>query len=135
MLCIPDYHRVTEVWVRNWCVKHVCPYGKITCSSQSVTNVFCTYRRWNDKSLAWFRRLSCPANTANTLCTVPINGGLNAPNETAWCQHYYNATNCTDIRDAAQEYATTRILLIYYLNAIWGVLFIALVSPPLSVTS
>lgn len=76
-----DYHRVTHVWVRHW---------------------------WYLESMAWFRLVFCAPETYNSMCMVPINGGSpQVDSEEAWCKIHYplaaNATECTEIRDAAQN--------------------------------
>ena len=81
-----DYHRVTQVWVRHW---------------------------WYLPSMAWFRRVFCADGTYNTLCVVPIGGGEDSIDELQWCSDTFNATNCTEIRDLAQQEAT-RFMIIFY---------------------
>lgn len=81
-----DYHRVTQVWVKHW---------------------------WYLPSMAWFRKEFCVNGTYQTLCVVPI-GGQNFTNEEQWCSVYFNATNCMEIRDLAQNEATRFMYIFYY---------------------
>ena len=82
-----DYHRVTQVWVRHW---------------------------WYLPSMAWFRKEFCVDDTYETLCLVPIDGGQNFTSEELWCLDTFNATNCVDIRDAAQTEAARFMSIFYY---------------------
>jgi len=86
VISLIDYHRVTTVFVRHW---------------------------WQTPSMAWFRKVFCPDGTYNTLCIVPIDGGIIFPTEEEWCMHYYEAINCTVIRDTAQD-RTVRSAFIFY---------------------
>ena len=81
-----DYHRVTQVWVRHW---------------------------WYLPSMAWLRKAFCEDGTFNTLCVVPVDGGENSTSELQWCVDTFNSTNCTDIRDSAQN-EVTRFMYIFY---------------------
>ena len=97
MIGLFDYFRVTSVWIKHW---------------------------WRDETLAWFRRVFCePAETANTLCAVPITA-----NDTEYCINMFNSTECESIRANAQERMENVMLGYYYLNAVWGVCLIVLVS-------
>jgi hypothetical protein len=82
-----DYHRVTEVWVRHW---------------------------WYLPSMAWFRKLSCEADTYNTLCLVPSLGGQNFSSENEWCLDLFNSTKCSEIQDSAQSMVTKYLYSFYY---------------------
>lgn len=94
-----DYHRVTEVWVVHW---------------------------WGVKQFSWFRNKYCMEGTADTLCVVPIKGGPDFDTEDDWCQSLYDSTDCTDIRDEAQQ-ATSFWLWIFYTSlATWGCIFMFL---------
>ena len=121
-----DYHNVTAIWVTHWCDR------KNGMFFIYIFDLLCfhgfVYFRWDDSTLAWFRLRTCAPNTANTLCTVPINGGAYFPNETEWCEFHYQANNCTEIRNEAQSETTNRILFFYYLCALWGMIFVILVS-------
>ena len=94
-----DYHRVTKVWIRHW---------------------------WRAPTLAAFRKAFCLGETYNSKCLVPL-GGAPFLDETNWCQHFFNATDCTQIRDDAQAKVFRWTFLYYTLNGVWGVLLIALV--------
>ena len=63
--------------------------------------------------------------TANTLCTVPI--GANFSQEVEWCLENYNSTQCTRIRNEAQEESTNWLLAFYYCNASWALAITAMV--------
>lgn len=86
--------------------------------------------------MAYFREIFCSEGTANTLCNVPVGGGVVFPNgtgflfqnETAWCKILYDATNCTAIRDEAQQDMLTFSYIFYNVNAGWGLLLVLLVS-------
>jgi hypothetical protein len=92
-----DYHQVTKVWIAHW---------------------------WRAPTMAYFRWLSCPDGTYNTKCLVPVK--LPAE-EAAWCQLYFNATDCTEIREKAQDQLFKWTYLYYNLNGVWGVLLLLLV--------
>lgn len=94
-----DYHRVTKVWIRHW---------------------------WRAPTMAFFRKIFCQDGTYNNKCLVPL-GGAPFLNETSWCWNFFNATNCTQIRNDAQEKVFRWTYLYYTLNGVWGVLLIALV--------
>jgi hypothetical protein len=94
-----DYHRVTDVWIRHW---------------------------WLTPSFDWFRQQFCLEGTANTECTVPIDGGAEFDSEDEWCSFYYNATNCAQIKiDAQKEMAAVSYVFLTS-NAIWGLLLVCL---------
>lgn len=79
---------------------------------------------WRDETLAWFRRYFCePQETANTLCAPPV--GVNV---TGWCLLHFNSTECGPIRDEAQSKMLRFMLSFYYVNAVWGVCLVMLVS-------
>lgn len=78
--------------------------------------------------MAYFRQLFCAEGTANSLCIVPVGGGVLFSNETEWCDTLYGATNCTSIRDEAQQDMLTFSYLFYHVNAGWGLLLLLLVS-------
>lgn len=78
--------------------------------------------------MAWFREVYCEEGTAESLCMVPVYGEGNAQNETEWCQRNYNATNCTEIRDAAQAEVAGLMSWFYNANLAWGCALIAVVS-------
>lgn len=89
-----DYHRVTEVWVTHW---------------------------WTTAQLSWFRQQFCLPGTANTLCAVPVDGGPDYVSEEAFCRDNYDSTQCTTIRDNAQDDAVFWLLLFYTAVASWSV--------------
>jgi len=70
-----DYNQVMEVWTKHW---------------------------WDDKSLSWYRELFCDEGTAHGKCMVPVLGGANYEDESAWCMAHFDATDCQDIRARAQ---------------------------------
>ena len=94
-----DYHRVTDVWIRHW---------------------------WLTPSFDWFRQQFCLEGTANTECTVPIEGGAEFESEDEWCSFYYNVTTCSQIKlDAQKEMAAVSYVFLTA-NAIWGLLLVCL---------
>jgi hypothetical protein len=94
-----DYHRVTDVWVRHW---------------------------WRTENLSWFRQQSCPEGTANEECYVPIGGGEEFESEDAWCLANHNSTDCTMIRDEAQDQMKRGLYIFYTSFAVWGFLVLGL---------
>jgi len=55
---------------------------------------------------------------------VPIRGGLDYDSENEWCLWEYNSTECTEIRDEAQE-ETALILSTFYRSlASWGLVYV-----------
>jgi len=73
--------------------------------------------------MAYFRYWFCqPTETYNSLCAVPVFE--DAVDETQWCIDNHDATNCTAIRDSAQERAARSILWFYTGNAIWTLLLV-----------
>ena len=90
---------LTKVWIRHW---------------------------WRAPTMAFFRKIFCQDGTYNNKCLVPL-GGAPFLNETSWCWNFFNATNCTQIRNDAQEKVFRWTYLYYTLNGVWGVLLIALV--------
>lgn len=97
-----DFYNVTYVWIRQW---------------------------WNVPSMAWFRETYCDPGTSGTLCMVPILSYKNSTySETQWCLDKYEATNCTDIRNAAQDKVEKLMVNFYYANLGWGILLIIVVS-------
>jgi hypothetical protein len=50
---------------------------------------------------SWFREKFCdPSSTADFQCTVPFSDNAT---ETKWCLDNFNATDCTSIRNSAQN--------------------------------
>ena len=78
--------------------------------------------------MAWFRETYCEPGTAGTLCMVPIYPSDADYNETDWCVEQYQATNCSDIRGAAQNEVEDMLILFYNGNVAWGIVFIVVVS-------
>ena len=67
---------------------------------------------WRSPQVAWFRETFCePESTANTLCAAPI-----LRNTTSWCLSNYNATNCAEIRDDAQQRTSSFLYLVNYVS-------------------
>lgn len=97
LIGIFDYHRVTKVWITHW---------------------------WRAPTMAYFRRLSCANGTYNTKCLVPVSL---PEKEAAWCQDYFNATDCTKIRENAQDELFKWTHLYYNLNGVWGIFLLLLV--------
>lgn len=86
-----------------------------------VTRVYVKHW-WRSLQLAWFREVFCEDGTADTLCAVPISD-----NETGWCLENYNSTNCTEIRDDAEEGTTHLLLSLYSFCGAWSLLVLFLV--------
>jgi hypothetical protein len=86
VIALFDIHGVTEVWVRHW---------------------------WYLPSMALFRKVSCAGDTYNTLCVVPVGGRPEYTSEDNWCNDLCNATNCTEIRNEAQDQVVTYMYLFY----------------------
>lgn len=78
--------------------------------------------------MAWFRETYCEPGTAGSLCLVPIYEEGADYNETDWCMDKYQATNCTEIRDAAQDEVEDLMIFFYNSNVAWGFLLIMVVS-------
>ena len=73
--------------------------------------------------MAYFRYWFCqPTDSYNSLCAVPVYE--DAADETQWCIDKYDSTNCTAIRDSAQERAAKSILWFYTGMAIWTLLLV-----------
>lgn len=79
-----------------------------------IVSFFC--RRYLP-SMAWFRELTCDEGTSNSLCVVPVEGGLDFESEEMWCRFNYNVTTCTDIRDRAQADTLKDMMIFYYVCA------------------
>lgn len=126
MIGLFDYFRVTKVWVKHCKLDLGAPrnryYARLLILSFSLC--FDPVAGWRDESLSSFRRAFCePSSTYNTLCAAPeVN------NVTSWCLANFNATDCEDIRDEAQEKVDRFMIAYYYGTAIWGIFLILLVS-------
>jgi hypothetical protein len=72
--------------------------------------------RWLEDQLSWFRDFFCADKTEYSLCLVPIDGGLDYDDEDAWCMAKYYATNCTEIRDKAQD--RMEVYMLFYYTAL-----------------
>mmetsp|Transcript_5831 Transcript_5831/g.13498 ORF Transcript_5831/g.13498 Transcript_5831/m.13498 type:complete len:288 (-) Transcript_5831:95-958(-) len=70
--------------------------------------------------LWWFRDFYCLPGTAESLCTVPIEGGIDFDSEDEWCMERFNETSCTEIRDEAQEKTTFFFSVFNRSLASWG---------------
>ena len=101
-----DYNQVMEVWTKHW---------------------------WDDKSLSWYRGIFCEEGTAQGKCMVPVLGGINHPDEDAWCKAYFNATDCEDIRDEAQYYFVVANYVYFAVNGIWALILAVLMWVTLNV--
>jgi len=77
---------------------------------------------WRSYQLSWFRQIFCQDDSYNTLCVVPLS-----VNETEWCSVHYNATNCTEIRDSAQDRTIFSLNCLYYFSGAWALLLLFLV--------
>eukprot|EP00538_Stauroneis_constricta_P000135 CAMPEP_0119551834 /NCGR_PEP_ID=MMETSP1352-20130426/4968_1 /TAXON_ID=265584 /ORGANISM="Stauroneis constricta, Strain CCMP1120" /LENGTH=1110 /DNA_ID=CAMNT_0007597951 /DNA_START=132 /DNA_END=3464 /DNA_ORIENTATION=+ len=94
-----DYHRVTIVWIQHW---------------------------WQERTLSWFREQYCEDGTAHTLCIVPIDGGPDYATEDDWCMALHNSTECTDIRDDAQDTMEYSLIIFYTCMGAWGICLLVL---------
>ena len=94
-----DYYNVTEVWIRHW---------------------------WLDDNMSWFRFFFCEKGTENNTCLVPIDGGAGYKSEAAWCMAFYESTECTQVRDAAQAWMQRFMLTFYTGLAGWSSVFLGL---------
>lgn len=102
-----DYNQVMSVWTKHW---------------------------WDDKSLSWYRELFCDEGTAQGKCMVPVLGGVNFDDETAWCVKYFNnATDCEDIRDRAQYEFVVAHYIYFTVNGIGALILAALMWVTLNV--
>jgi len=101
-----DYNQVMEVWTKHW---------------------------WDDKSLSWFRELFCDEGTAQGKCMVPVLGGAKYENETEWCEKYFNATDCENIRDGAQYEFKVANYVYFTVNGIGALILAALMWVTLNV--
>lgn len=102
-----DYNQVMTVWTKHW---------------------------WDDKSLSWYRELFCDEGTAQGKCMVPVLGGVNFDDETAWCMEYFNdATDCGDIRDRAQYEFVVANYVYFTANGIGALILAALMWVTLNV--
>ena len=91
-----DHARVTEVWIKF---------------------------SWTDRAMTMFRYWFCQptvTSTYNTLCAVPVFE--DKQDEEQWCLENYESTNCTAIRDDAQDRTKQVLLLGYTCNGIWVLL-------------
>jgi len=79
---------------------------------------------WRSFQLSWFRHAFCEEGTENTCCVVPI---ADNETETAWCLSKCNATNCTQIRDEAQQATSESLSLLYRFSGVWALLLLFLV--------
>mmetsp|Transcript_1815 Transcript_1815/g.2500 ORF Transcript_1815/g.2500 Transcript_1815/m.2500 type:complete len:385 (-) Transcript_1815:40-1194(-) len=70
-----DFFKSNDIWIKHW---------------------------WSTASMGMYRQQYCQADTHNTRCVVPIDGGLNTT-ELQWCIDNFNMTDCTQIRETAQE--------------------------------
>jgi hypothetical protein len=98
MVCLVDYHSVTNIWVTHW---------------------------WNAYQMAWFRRRYCAPGTFNSLCTIPYVYKDGDGDE--WCQVNYNSTACIAIRDEAQQQTNAFLRIFYTFSAFWCLVYIVLV--------
>ncbi len=102
-----DYNQVMTVWTKHW---------------------------WDDKSLSWYRELFCDEGTAQGKCMVPVLGGVNFDDETAWCMEYFNnATDCEDIRNRAQYEFVVANYIYFTANGIGALILAALMWVTLNV--
>jgi hypothetical protein len=62
--------------------------------------------RWSLDSFAQVRNLFCPSDTADSTCACPLLGGP-AANCSIWCISNFDATNCDEIRNSAENDALT----------------------------
>jgi len=88
---------------------------------------------WDEPGMAWFRSKCCEDGTAMTKCTVPIDGGEDYNSEEEWCEDYYNAMDCTIIRDAAQTKFVGLSYVFFTANGVWALLLVALMYVTLCV--
>jgi hypothetical protein len=98
MVCLVDYHAVTNIWVTHW---------------------------WNAQQMAWFRRRYCAPGTFNSLCTVPYVYTGSDGDE--WCQVNYNSTDCIAIRNEAQQQTNAFLRVFYTVSAVWCLIYVVLV--------
>ena len=100
VLNLLDFHGVTRVWIKHW---------------------------WSSESFAWFRSQFC-TEFAHTKCLVPKKGSGDFTSTMAWCQSLYNATDCLEIRENAEEDMTHMAYVVYAVSGAWGILLIILVG-------
>jgi hypothetical protein len=101
LLAGADFYQVTEVWIKHW---------------------------WRVPSMAWFREVYCAPGTAGSKCMVPILHDNSTYTELDWCIENYNATDCTNIRKAAQEEVYDLMSWFYNSSVAWGFALIMVVS-------
>ncbi|GKY94251.1 hypothetical protein MPSEU_000390900 [Mayamaea pseudoterrestris] len=87
------------------------------------TTIIWVQHFWRSPQMAWFRKRHCqPTAYYNTLCTVPM-----VDNETEWCIDNYNSTDCSMVRDSAQEATQISLRVFYTLTAVWSMLQVFIV--------
>ena len=96
-----------------------------------VMNVYAKHW-WDQPGLAWFRTNFCEEGTAMTKCTVPIDGGEGFSSEEGWCKENYNALDCRDIRDRAQDLFDRFSNVFFPANCAWALILVALMFVTLS---
>ncbi|KAL7518360.1 hypothetical protein ACHAWX_005623 [Stephanocyclus meneghinianus] len=106
MIGLFDYYRVMDVYIKHW---------------------------WDEPSMAWFRSKFCFQGTAMGKCVVPIDGGEEFDNEEEWCEAYYDATDCSSIRDEAQASCKVFSYVFFTTNGVLALLLVALMWVTLSV--
>jgi hypothetical protein len=99
MIGLFDYFGVMEVYTKHW---------------------------WDQGGMTWFRSKFCVADTYMTKCIVPIDGGAEFDVEEAWCKAYYNAIDCSEIRDAAQARFERFSYIFFTFNGVWALLLVGL---------
>lgn len=117
---------VRFMWVLFWLLplQIFCMIGLFDANSVNKVTI---KHFWDDPTLSFVREFFCEPDTANNKCMVPKLGGRNHANETEWCiQENNNATDCEDIRDAAQNAAILSSEILYTVNGVWALLLIVL---------
>lgn len=97
-------------------------------------NYVTTKHRWLSPTMVWVRDLYCEEGTSNGKCTVPIDGGEGYESEDAWCKaNFDGATDCTSIRNSAQNLSNVVSQIYYTCNGIWAILQVVLMWTTLCV--
>jgi len=78
--------------------------------------------------MAWFREIYCEPGTAGTRCMVPLFANGADYTEKDWCLDNYQATDCFDIRLAAQAETEDLLRLFYNSQVAWGCALLLILS-------
>lgn len=103
-----DFYYAIDVWVIHW---------------------------WAVPSMTRYRKIFCIEDTFDNECRVPINGGSQYQNETNWCEDLHDGTNCTSIRDEAQQKMVFYSRIFFSSFGVCGIISIMLLILTMNVLS